>query len=145
MHLIRSASAVWKGSGMDGSGTLSSASGVLTDAPYSFHTRFQDQPGTNPEELIAAAHAGCYSMALSFMLSGAGHPPAELATSAKVRMVKEGTGWTIESITLSVVGTVPGIDAATFAEHAAKAKASCPVSRALASVAIELEAELAGG
>lgn len=145
MHLIRNATAVWNGSGMEGTGHLNAPSGVLSNTPYSFHTRFQDQPGTNPEELIAAAHAGCFSMALAFRLSGAGHPPESLETKANLRMEKDATGWTIQQITLSVVGKVPGVDAAAFAEHAAAAKAGCPVSRALAGVTIELEATLAEG
>ncbi|HVS12871.1 MAG TPA: OsmC family protein [Thermoanaerobaculia bacterium] len=142
MSIRRTATAVWEGSGKEGGGRLSAPGGVLADTPYSFHTRFEDRPGTNPEELIAAAHAGCFSMALSFGLSGAGHPPEKLETSAELTMVKEEAGWTIQTIKLTVEGKVPGIDAAAFQEHAAKAKAGCPVSRALAGVDIELEAKL---
>ena len=142
MKIKRSASAVWEGSGKEGGGRLSAPGGVLAETPYSAGKRFGDEPGTNPEELIAAAHAGCYSMALSFGLSAAGHPPAKLSTTADLTMVKEEAGWTIATILLRVEGEVPGIDDAVFQDHAAKAKSGCPVSRALAGVDIELEAKL---
>ncbi|HVS65856.1 MAG TPA: OsmC family protein [Thermoanaerobaculia bacterium] len=143
MKIQRTATAVWEGSGKEGAGRLDAPGGVLSGTPYSAGMRFEGQPGTNPEELIAAAHAGCFSMALSFGLSGAGHPPEKLSTAADLTMVKEEAGWTISTIKLTVEGRVPGIDAAAFQQHAEKAKAGCPVSRALAGVDIQLEAKLA--
>jgi osmotically inducible protein OsmC len=131
---------------MEGQGTLSTQSGAFKDQPYSFKARFASEDGkagTNPEELVGAAHAGCFAMALSFQLSGAGHPPQELAVSATVKMEKRDIGWTIEQIQLDLVGKVAGIDAAKFQELAEKAKAGCPISRALASVPISLNAKLA--
>ena len=140
----RSAQAVWNGSGLQGSGTLTTLSGAMKDQPYSFKLRFQDEhgtEGTNPEELIAAAHAGCFSMALSFGLTNAGHVPTQLHTKAVLTMEKQAIGFTIIGIVLQVTGTVPGITAEQFAELAAAAKAGCPVSRAL-NVPITLEATL---
>jgi osmotically inducible protein OsmC len=131
---------------MEGQGTLSTHSGAFKDQPYSFKTRFASEDGkagTNPEELVGAAHAGCFAMALSFQLSGAGHPPQELAVTATVKMEKKDIGWTIEKIQLDLVGKVAGIDAAKFQDLAEKAKAGCPISRALASVPISLNAKLA--
>lgn len=139
----REGSAVWRGAGKDGSGTLATQSGTLRDTPYSFHARFGDGQGTNPEELIAAAHAGCFSMALAFQLSGAGHPPAELATAARLTMEQEGGGWRIARIALVLRAKVPGIDRAKFDELAAAAKANCPVSKVL-NAEITLEATLEG-
>lgn len=142
----RTSTAVWRGTGMEGQGTLSTQSGAFKDQPYSFKARFASEDGkagTNPEELVGAAHAGCFAMALSFQLSGAGHPPQELAVSATVKMEKRDIGWTIEQIQLDLVGKVAGIDAAKFQELAEKAKAGCPISRALASVPISLDAKLA--
>lgn len=141
----RTASAVWNGSGLEGSGTLTTLSGALKDQPYSFKLRFQDEhgtDGTNPEELIAAAHAGCFSMALSFGLTNAGHAPTQLQTKAVLTLEKQPIGFTIVGIVLKVTGTVPGITATQFADLAAAAKAGCPVSRAL-NVPITLEATLA--
>ncbi len=141
----RSAQAVWNGSGLQGSGTLTTLSGAMKDQPYSFKLRFQDEhgtEGTNPEELIAAAHAGCFSMALSFGLTNAGHVPTQLHTKAVLTMEKQEIGFTIIGIVLQVTGTVPGISAERFAELAAAAKVGCPVSRAL-NVPITLEATLA--
>ena len=141
----RSAQAVWNGSGLQGSGTLTTLSGAMKDQPYSFKLRFQDEhgtEGTNPEELIAAAHAGCFSMALSFGLTNAGHVPTQLHTKAELTMEKQEIGFTIIGIVLQVTGTVPGISAERFAELAAAAKVGCPVSRAL-NVPITLEATLA--
>jgi len=141
----RTAQAVWNGSGLQGSGTLTTPSGALKDQPYSFKLRFQDEhgtEGTNPEELLAAAHAGCFSMALSFGLTNAGHVPTQLLTKAVLTMEKQAIGFTIVGIVLHVTGTVPGISAEQFAELAAAAKAGCPVSRAL-NVPIALEATLA--
>lgn len=137
----REASARWNGSGKEGSGTLTTGSGTLRDTPYSFTARFGDGQGTNPEELIAAAHAGCFSMALAFQLSGAGHPPEELATTAKLRMEQVEGGWKIAAVALVLKAKVPGIERAAFDELAAKAKANCPVSRVL-NAEITLEAEL---
>ena len=143
--MFRSSTVVWNGSGPEGSGKITTQSGAIVDQPYAVKTRFQSEDGkagTNPEELIAAAHASCFSMALAFRLTNAGHPPTELRTEAKVELVKGDAGWSIPSIRLSVVGVVPGLDAATFAELAADAKANCPVSRAL-SPSISLDATLA--
>ncbi len=139
----REGSAVWQGAGKDGKGTLTTGSGTLSATPYSFHTRFEDGQGTNPEELIAAAHAGCFSMALAFQLSGAGHPPVELATSARLTMEQEGGGWKIARIALTLRARVPGIDRAKFDELAAAAKANCPVSKVL-NAEITLESTLEG-
>lgn len=139
--LRRKASAVWNGSLKEGKGKISSDSGVLRDTQYSFNTRFEDGAGTNPEELIAAAHAGCFSMALAFQLSGAGFTPEELRTDAKITMEKEGAGWTIKSSRLELRARVPGLDEAKFQELAAAAKAGCPVSRLL-NAEITLDAKL---
>jgi osmotically inducible protein OsmC len=139
----REASAVWQGAGKDGRGTLTTPSGTLKETPYSFHTRFEDGQGTNPEELIAAAHAGCFSMALAFQLSGAGHPPAELATKAMLTMEQVTGGWKIARIVLQLRAKVPGIDQAKFDELARAAKENCPVSKVL-NAEIALEATLEG-
>jgi lipoyl-dependent peroxiredoxin len=139
----RSASAVWKGGLKDGRGTISSQSGVLQDTQYSFSTRFEDGKGTNPEELIAAAHAGCFSMALSGILTKAGHPPQSIRTTAKVHLDKQGEGFAITRIDLDTDAVVPGLDDAAFQGHADAAKKGCPVSKALAGVQIGLTARLA--
>jgi osmotically inducible protein OsmC len=110
--------------------------------PYSFKSRMEDGTGTNPEELIAAAHAACFSMAFSAMLSGAGHTPDSVKTTAQVHFDKVGEGFSITKIDLNTEGSVPGIDEATFQEIAVKAKAGCPVSRALAATEIVLSAKL---
>lgn len=141
----RISNAVWNGTGLEGSGTLSTTSGVLKDTPYSFAARFQSEDGkagTNPEELIAAAHAGCFSMALSFQLTGAGFPPTQLATKAIVEMEKGDAGFKVSGIKLSVEGTVPSISEEKFLELAEVAKANCPISQALSAVPISLEAKL---
>jgi len=138
----RTANAVWKGNLTEGKGTLDTQSGALKAAPYSFKMRFQDESGksgTNPEELIAAAHAGCYAMQLSHFLAENGTPADELDARAVVTLVP-GTGITGSAITL--VGKVPGIDAAKFKELAEKAKAECPVSKALGAIKISLDAKL---
>lgn len=130
----RKAQAVWRGAGQDGAGTVSTGSGALQEQPYSAHTRFESEDGkagTNPEELIAAAHAGCFAMALSFQLSGAGHPPDELSTEATVTLVKDEGGFSITAVHLDVEGKVDGISAEQFRELATKAKEGCPVSRVL--------------
>ena len=140
----RSGSAIWRGAGKDGSGTVSTPSGALKEQPYSVRTRFEDESGragTNPEELIAAAHAGCFSMATAFQLAGAGFTPEELRTEAQITMTQGGGGWSISAIKLVLRARVPGIDDAKFQELANNAKAGCPVSRAL-SVPITLDAQL---
>ena len=141
----RTSTANWKGSGLEGSGTLSMQSGVFKDQPYSFKTRFQSEDGkagTNPEELLAASHAGCFAMALSFILTGAGHPPEELDVSAIVTMKSEGVHWSVAGIELKLQAKVPGIDAAKFQELAGQAKSGCPISKALSAVSISLDAKL---
>lgn len=145
-HFQRTASAVWRGSGLEGSGVLDGPSGVLDGTPYSTAKRFQNddgKAGTNPEELIAAAHAGCFVMALSFQLAGAGFTATELRCSSTIDMQKgDGGGWSFEKITLRLEGEVPGISAEKFAELTNNAKVGCPVSKALAAVPITLEAKL---
>ncbi|TGT70002.1 OsmC family peroxiredoxin [bacterium M00.F.Ca.ET.159.01.1.1] len=138
----RTANAVWKGNLKEGQGTLDTQSGTLKGTPYSFKARFEDESGksgTNPEELIAAAHAGCYAMQLSHFLAENGTPAAELDAKAVVTLVP-GTGITGSAITL--VGKVPGIDASKFKELAEKAKAECPVSKALGAIKVSLDARL---
>ncbi|MBZ5571371.1 MAG: OsmC family protein [Acidobacteriia bacterium] len=143
MRMQRKASAIWKGGLKDGKGSVSSASGVLTNTPYSFSTRFENTPGTNPEELIAAAHAGCFSMALSAQLGGANVTPSSIETSATLTMEKLEAGWTITAVHLDVVGRVPGADAAAFQKAAENAKAGCPVSKVL-NAKITMNAKLEG-
>ena len=138
---VRSAEAVWEGNLPKGKGHVKTASGVLNH-PYSFATRFEGAPGTNPEELIGAAHAGCYAMALSHMLSTAGHTVTRMFVKADVSLDKVGEGFKITKIKLTCEGTVPGIDAKTFADFAGKAKVGCPVSQALSATPIELDAKL---
>ncbi|HWF56682.1 MAG TPA: OsmC family protein [Solirubrobacteraceae bacterium] len=138
----RTGTAEWKGDLKDGAGTVSVASGLF-EGQYSFKTRFEDEPGTNPEELIGAAHAACFSMALSNILSQDGHPPESVKTTAKVHLRMLDGGPTIAQIDLVTEGRVPGIDQAQFSDYAGQAKAGCPVSRALAGVGeITLEASL---
>ena len=127
----RKASAEWKGGLKEGSGTVSASSGVFSKTPFSFGTRFGDQPGTNPEELIAAAHAGCFSMALSAQLGNAGLTPDSIKTNATLTMEKLDSGWTITAIHLDVAGKVPKADKAAFEKAAEAAKAGCPVSKVL--------------
>jgi lipoyl-dependent peroxiredoxin len=144
MAITRNAEAVWKGGGKDGSGTLNTSSGALSGVAYSAGMRFGDQQGTNPEELIAAAHAGCFNMALAFQLAGAGHQPEELRTRADVRIEQqEGGGWRIKTITLNLEGRVPGISAEEFQRIAEAAKDGCPVSNVLKGADISLNAKLA--
>ncbi len=138
-----SANAVWKGNLKEGSGTLDTQSGALKGQPYSFKARFEDETGksgTNPEELIAAAHAGCFAMQLSHFLAENGTPADKLDAQAVVTLIP-GTGITESALTL--VGTVPGIDNATFQELATKAKENCPVSKALGAIKVSLDARLA--
>jgi osmotically inducible protein OsmC len=137
----RDASAHWAGTGKDGKGSLTTQSGTLRDTPYSFTARFGDGQGTNPEELIAAAHAGCFTMALAFRLAGAGHAAESLSTSARLTMEQADGGWKIAAVALTLRGRVPGLSAADFAAHAAEAKAGCPVSRVL-NAEITLDAAL---
>jgi len=137
----RSASAEWQGTGKDGKGALTTQSGTLKGTPYGFNSRFGDGQGTNPEELIAAAHAGCFTMALAFKLQGAGLTPESLATEAKLTMEQEGAGWKIAAIALSLKAKVPGASPEQFQSLAADAKATCPVSRVL-NADISLDAKL---
>lgn len=141
----RKATAIWNGTGKEGSGKLSTTSGVLDETPYSFAARFLSEDGragTNPEELIAAAHAGCFNMALSFQLGGAGFTPDQLETHAIVSMENIDGHFKITGISLELTASIPGIDEAKFLEIAGNAKKSCPVSQALASVDISLNAHL---
>src|SRR2546423_4826069 len=130
-RMQRKASAVWKGGLKDGKGTVSSSSGVLSNTPYSFATRFENTPGTNPEELIAAAHAACFSMALSAQLSGANLTPESISTNATLTMDKLDSGWAITKVHLDVVARVAKADAAAFNKAAESAKSGCPVSKVL--------------
>jgi osmotically inducible protein OsmC len=141
MQIDRSASAIWSGGLKSGRGAISTQSGALSNLPYGFASRFEGQPGTNPEELIGAAHAGCFTMQLSAMLEKAGHPAEKLETKAVVRLESEGAGFTISYVKLTLNGKVPGMDAATFQRIAGEAKASCPVSK-LFKADISLEATL---
>ncbi|HVQ34068.1 MAG TPA: OsmC family protein [Lysobacter sp.] len=144
MAITRHATAHWEGDVKTGQGTLETPqSGLLAGTRYGFNTRFGTEKGTNPEELIAAAHAGCFTMALSAKLTEAGHPPEALDTTAKVELSMEG-GPTISAIHLATRAKVPGLDAAKFRAIADDAKQNCPVSKALSAVPIELEAELVG-
>jgi len=138
----RKASAEWKGGLKDGKGTVSSASGILSSTPYSFTTRFENATGTNPEELIAAAHAACFSMALSAQLGGANLTPDSIATSATLTMEKLDSGWTITAVHLDVVARIPGASQEAFSTAAANAKAGCPVSKVL-NAKITMDAKLA--
>jgi len=137
----KKASAVWKGSLKEGTGTISTETGVLKDAPYGFKSRFENGRGTNPEELIGAAHAGCFSMALAAMLGEAGLTSEKIETQAQVTLEKQGEGFAITASHLNVVAKIPGIDAGKFAEIANKAKAGCPVSKVL-NAKITMEARL---
>lgn len=137
----RTAEAVWEGNLKEGRGSVKLGSGAF-EGKYSFATRFEEQPGTNPEELIGAAHAGCFSMALSAGLSKAGHVPRRIHTTARVQLEKVGEGFKITRIRLETQGQVPGIDEKTFREFAENAKKGCPVSQALAATPIELDAKL---
>ena len=143
MGISRHATAHWEGDLKTGAGKLNTPqSGLMADTPYGFNTRFGDRKGVNPEELIAAAYAGCFTMALSAKLSEAGHPPSSLDTRAEVDLSTEG-GPSLSAIRLKVKGVVPGLDAAGFRAIADDAGKHCPVSRALSAVPISVEAELA--
>lgn len=137
----RTASAVWQGSLKEGSGNLTTQSGVFEKQPYSFKTRFGEENGTNPEELIAAAHAGCFSMALSLFLNNAGLTPERIDTKANLTMAQEGGGFSITAIHLDVTAKVPGADNAKFLEAANGAKENCPVSKVLRAT-ITMDAKL---
>lgn len=141
----RYASAHWQGNGKEGKGQLNTPSGVFSNQPYAFKSRFENEDGkagTNPEELIAAAHAGCFNMALSFMLSGAGHEPTHLDTTATVVMDTSGDNFVITDIVLNLNATVPGISEEKFQKLANNAKLHCPISTALAGPTITLHATL---
>lgn len=140
--MIRKAKALWRGTGRDGNGDLSTDSGVLTKTPYSYKTRFENEKGTNPEELIAAAHAGCFTMALAFALQMAGFKPAELATEAAVTLEPDGAqGFKISRSALTLRAQIPGISADKFASLAQEAERNCPVSKVLRAE-ITLDAKL---
>ncbi len=139
--ITRKAQAHWEGDLKSGKGSMRLGSGAY-EGPFSFKSRFEEGTGTNPEELIGAAHAGCFSMAFSNMLAEAGTPPTRVATKAKVHLEMLDSGPTITRIELACEGSVPGLDEKTFLDTAAKAKAGCPVSRALAGVEISLDAKL---
>ncbi len=141
--MIRRAKAVWHGTGREGSGHLTSDSGVLADTAYSFRTRFENEKGTNPEELIAAAHAGCFTMALAFGLQSAGFTPTELSTEAAETLEQEGQGFRISRSALTLRAKVPNLDEATFARLAGEAEKNCPVSKVL-NATITLDAKLVG-
>ena len=139
--MIRKANAVWNGSGRDGTGKLTTASGVLSNSNYGYRTRFENEAGTNPEELIAAAHAGCFSMALAFGLQAAGFTPDEIRTEAAVSLDPDGAGFKISRSALTLRAKIPGIDAAKFKELAEAAEKNCPVSKVL-NAEITLDAAL---
>jgi osmotically inducible protein OsmC len=139
----RSASAVWNGGLKDGKGTISTQSGVLTDSQYSFGTRFEEGKGTNPEELIAAAHAGCFSMALSAQLGNAGQTAERIQTEATVTLEKTDAGFTVTAVHLKVRAKVPGVTPPDFEKAAQAAKTGCPISRLL-NANITMETKLEG-
>ena len=134
-------SAVWSGGIKDGIGAISSKSGALKEYPYGFAARFEGKPGTNPEELIGAAHAGCFTMALSLILGEAGLTAEKMETTAEVTLDKVGDGYSITAVHLTLQAKIPGADQATFEDLTAKAKAGCPVSKLL-NAAITLDATL---
>ena len=141
----RTASAIWSGDLKSGHGALATHSGVLKETPYGFASRFENSPGTNPEELIAAAHAGCFTMALSAALGRAGFTPKRLATQATLSLEQVGGNWTITSVHLQNEAWIPGIDNTKFQQIAADAKANCPVSRLLrAEISLAAKLEDAG-
>ena len=145
MSLTRKGSAEWLGTGLEGSGKLNTPSGVLNKTPYNLSNRFENEnglAGTNPEELIAAAHAGCFCMALSFQIVGAGFTPTRLTTEASIHMKQEGYDWSFESIDLNLEAQIDGITEEKLVELATIAKNSCPVSMALAAVPVNLNAKL---
>jgi len=144
VRVTRTAQASWHGDLAEGGGRIGVGSGAY-EGPFTLRARVEDvERSTNPEELIGAAHAGCFTMSLANLLSESGHPPTDLSTTAKVRLEQLETGFAITNIALDTVGEVPGVDAETFARLAQQAKHTCPVSRALAGTEITLEATLAG-
>jgi osmotically inducible protein OsmC len=143
MRIKRRAKARWEGTVPNGGGTMSGRSGAL-DVPFSLRSRVEDTPQTNPEELIGAAHAGCFSMSLANLIEEAGHAPGHVETTAEVVLAEQDGGFSITEITLHASGTAEGVDEAEFVRLAEQAKATCPVSRALAGVEIRVEATLAG-
>jgi len=140
----RSATAVWNGGLKDGKGTLTTESGAMKQVPYAFANRFENEPGTNPEELIAAAHAGCFSMAFSGQLGGAGMTPKSIRTTAQVSLEKDGAGWTVKAVHLDVTADVPNANPLEFGKAAENAKRGCPISRLL-NATITMDARLAAG
>jgi osmotically inducible protein OsmC len=144
IRVTRRAQASWQGTVPEGGGRIALGSGAF-EGPFTLKARVQDvERATNPEELIGAGEAGCFTMSLASLLSEAGHPPTDLSTTASVRLEQQEQGFTITQIAIKTVGDVPGVDAETFARLAAEAKATCPVSRALAGTEITIEATLAG-
>ncbi|MET3353710.1 OsmC family protein [Xanthobacter autotrophicus] len=143
MAIIRTGSAQWSGGIKDGKGAISTESGALSAYPYGFASRFEGQKGSNPEELLGAAHAACFTMALSLILGEAGLTATDLQTSAKVSLEKKEAGYEITAVDLTLVGTVPGATPEQFAELAGKAKANCPLSKVIRA-AISLDASLKG-
>jgi osmotically inducible protein OsmC len=139
--ITRTATARYEGMGKTGKGWLTTQSKVLDDSRYGFNTRFEGEPGTNPEELIAAAHAGCFTMALSFALAGAGHEQGELQTEARVKLEQDGAGFKVSRSDLRLTASVPGIEEAELRRVAEEAKAGCPISKAL-NVEMTLEVEV---
>ena len=139
--MIRKARALWRGSGREGNGSLSTDSGVLANTPYSFRTRFESEKGTNPEELLAAAHAGCFTMALAFRLQRAGYTPEELDTQAAVSFEQDKESFRVSRSALTLRASVPNLDQDTFARLAQDAEQNCPVSRVLRAQ-ITLDAKL---
>lgn len=143
MSIKKTASAVWQGDLKQGKGEISTESGALKHNPYGFNTRFEGQPGTNPEELIGAAHAGCFSMAFSMILGEAGLTPERIDTTAQVTLDKQSDGFAITAVHLTMSAKIPGADQAQFEELANKAKAGCPISKVL-NATITLDAKLLG-
>ncbi|MFG1292107.1 OsmC family protein [Xanthobacter versatilis] len=141
MAIIRTGSAQWSGGIKDGKGAISTESGALSAYPYGFASRFENQKGSNPEELLGAAHAACFTMALSLILGGAGLTATDLQTSAKVSLEKKEAGYEITAVDLTLTGTVPGATPEQFAELADTAKANCPLSKVIRA-AISLDATL---
>ena len=142
MAITKTGSARYEGLGKDGKGHVSTGSGALSDQPYGFNTRFEDGKGTNPEELIAAAHASCFTMALSFALAKAGHEDGTLETQAKVSLEKDGDGFTVTRSDLTLTGKVAGIGREEFEKLAGEAKANCPISKLLkAEISLETNFE----
>jgi osmotically inducible protein OsmC len=139
----RKGESVWNGGGKDGKGSLSTESGAVSNLNYSFSKRFGEEKGTNPEELLAIAHAGCFNMALAFGLGGQGKTPEELRTTAVVSIEQDGPGFTIRKVELQLRGRVPGMSADEFRKAAEEAKAGCPVSKLFKGAEITLDAQLA--